>query len=140
MSEMGRNFKIMKPSNSIRYTYKKRSSKSRKLEVHQTIIIFTKLLINRLRNKLDKYQPVTQVAFRKKFSTCENLMMRLLAEETTECNHNVCFLFVDFDKSFGSLEYWTIINNFQMHVQTIKQENCEAKYDFFNSSKKQGNK
>lgn len=44
--------------------------------------VLSKIITNKLTNKLDEYQPVDQAAFRKGFSACDQLLMvKILIEK-----------------------------------------------------------
>lgn len=72
--------------------------------------LLTKIITNRLTNKLDAYQPVEQAGFRKGFSTIDHLQsIRTLIEKTTEYNVPLHLAFIDFHKAFDSIETWAFI-------------------------------
>lgn len=72
--------------------------------------LLTRIITNRLTNKLDAYQPVEQAGFRKGFSTIDHLQaIRTLIEKTTEYNIPLHLAFVDFHKAFDSVETWAFI-------------------------------
>ena len=67
--------------------------------------LFTRIIANRLTNKLDSYQPVEQAGFRKGYSTVEHLQtLRLLIEKATEYDIPLHLAFVDFQKAFDCIE------------------------------------
>lgn len=76
--------------------------------------LFTKILTNRLANKLDQYQPREQAGFRAGFGTNDHLQVtRNLIEKTKEYNMSLYLAFVDFEKAFDSLELYAILNSLQ---------------------------
>lgn len=73
--------------------------------------LLTKIITNRLSNKLDSYQSPEQAGFRKGYSTTEQIQnLRTLIEKCTEYNVPIHLAFVDYAKAFDSIELWAIIN------------------------------
>lgn len=65
--------------------------------------------MNGLTNKMDNYQPVEQGGFRKSFSTSDHLLtIRILIEKSNQYNLPLYFAFVEYEKAFDTLEFWTI--------------------------------
>ncbi|XP_044767130.1 uncharacterized protein LOC123323016 [Coccinella septempunctata] len=72
--------------------------------------LLTRIITNRLTNKMDAYQPAEQAGFRKGFSTTDHLQaIRILIEKTTEYNIPLHLAFVDFYKAFDSVEPWAFL-------------------------------
>lgn len=72
--------------------------------------LLTRIITNRLTNKMDAYQPAEQAGFRKGFSTTDHLQaIRILIEKTTEYNIPLHLAFVDFHKAFDSVEPWAFL-------------------------------
>ena len=76
--------------------------------------LLTKIITNRITNKLDFYQPVEQAGFRKQYSTIDHLhTVRTLIEKCTEYNVPLHLAFVDFQKAFDSVETWAVIESLE---------------------------
>lgn len=76
--------------------------------------LLTKIITNRITNKLDFYQPVEQAGFRKHFSTTDHLhTIRTLIEKCTEYNVPLHVAFVDFQKAFDSVEIWAVLESLE---------------------------
>lgn len=74
--------------------------------VPQIYKLLTKIINNRLVNKLDNYQPPEQAGFRSGYSTQDHLqVMRNLIEKSKEYNLPLCLAFIDFEKAFDSIEH-----------------------------------
>lgn len=62
--------------------------------------LFTKVIQNRIKDKLEEGQPVNQVAFRRNYSTTEHLfVMNQLIEKAQEYNIPVYVAFLDYPKT-----------------------------------------
>lgn len=71
--------------------------------------LFTRIITNRITNKLDAYQPVEQAAFRKGYSTNDHLLtVKIIIEKSIEYNFPIHMAFVDYEKAFDSVEHWAI--------------------------------
>ncbi|XP_050449705.1 uncharacterized protein LOC126850606 [Cataglyphis hispanica] len=68
--------------------------------------LLTKIIINRLTNKFDSYQPPEQARFRKDYSTIEQIQnIKTLIEKCTEYNVQIHLAFIDYSKAFDSWSY-----------------------------------
>lgn len=76
--------------------------------------LFTKIITNRLENKLDFYQPLEQAGFRTGFGTNDHLQaVRALIEKSIEYNRPLALVFVDFHKAFDTVEPSAILKTLQ---------------------------
>ena len=67
--------------------------------------LLTTIILNRLTNKFDFYQPVEQAGFRKGYSMTDHLqVVHTLIEKTTEYNILLHMAFIDYHKAFDSIE------------------------------------
>lgn len=72
--------------------------------------LLTKIITNRLTEKLDFYQPVEQAGFRKGFGTMDHIQaLRSLIEKGNEYNIPIHLAFIDFHKAFDSIEKWAFL-------------------------------
>ncbi|KAM0735271.1 LINE-1 retrotransposable element ORF2 protein [Formica fusca] len=72
--------------------------------------LLTKIITNRLSQRLDFYQPVEQAGFRKGYSTIDHIQaVRTLVEKCTEYNVPLHLAFVDYQKAFDSIETWAVL-------------------------------
>jgi len=68
--------------------------------------IFTKILQNRIKTDLDRYQPREQAGFRAGFSTMDHLhTINQLIEKANEYQLDLCIGFIDYEKAFDSVEH-----------------------------------
>lgn len=73
--------------------------------------LFTRVILNRLTNKLDSYQPPEQAGFRSGYSTSDHLQtLKTLIEKCHEYNKPIVLTFVDYEKAFDTIETWAVIN------------------------------
>ena len=73
--------------------------------------LLTKIIVNRLTNKLEFYQPIEQAGFRKGYSTIDHIqVVRTLIEKCTEYNVPLHLAFVDYQKAFDTLEIWAVLH------------------------------
>lgn len=71
--------------------------------ISQIYKLLANILINKLTNKLDEYQPVDQAVLIKDYRTSDHLLkMRLLLKKNSL---NICLTFANFYKIFDSMEY-----------------------------------
>eukprot|EP00057_Strongylocentrotus_purpuratus_P009229 XP_011663703.1 PREDICTED: uncharacterized protein LOC105438068 [Strongylocentrotus purpuratus] len=69
-------------------------------------IIFTKVIQNRIKDRLDSNQPREQAGFRAGFSTTDHLQaINQLIEKANEYQLQLCLGFVDYQKAFDSIEH-----------------------------------
>ena len=72
--------------------------------------LFTRIINNRLSNKLDNYQPEEQAGFRKGYSTSDHLQtLKGIIERHNEYNMPLALGFVDFEKAFDTIETWAVM-------------------------------
>ena len=68
--------------------------------------VFSDILQQRMFGTLDFHQPCEQTGFRAGYSTIDHLqVVNQLQEKANECNSPLCFAFVDYEKSFDSIEF-----------------------------------
>lgn len=66
--------------------------------------LFTKVITNRLSNKMDFYQPREQAGFRSGFGTNDHLqVVKSIIEKCVEYNRPLVLIFVDYEKAFDSV-------------------------------------
>ena len=89
--------------------------------------LFTKLLTNRITQKLDDNQPVEQAGFRSGFSTIDHLQaINQLIEKTSEYKLPIYLCFVDYEKAFDSVELRAVLTTLtnqgieQQYINTIR--------------------
>ena len=71
--------------------------------------LFTKIITTRLEKKLDENQPREQAVFRSKYSTTDHINQ--LKEKCREYNIPLCVAFVDYEKSFDSVQTQAILTS-----------------------------
>ncbi|XP_048481070.1 uncharacterized protein LOC125489368, partial [Plutella xylostella] len=75
---------------------------------------FSRVIANRLAQKLDEFQPPEQAGFRKSFSTIDHIhTVRQIIQKTEEYNQPLCLAFVDYEKAFDSIETWAVLGSLQ---------------------------
>ena len=73
--------------------------------------LFTRIITQRLTNKLDTYQPREQAGFRRGYSTMDHLQtVKILIEKANEYNITLWMAMIDYEKAFDSIEIWAVIN------------------------------
>ena len=71
---------------------------------------FTKIITTRLGKKLDENQPREQAGFRSKYSTTNRIHAIIqLKEKCSEYNIPLCVAFLDYEKTFDSVQTQTIL-------------------------------
>ena len=76
--------------------------------------LFTKIITPRLEKKLDENQPREQAEFSSKYSTTDHIhAMNQLKEKCRECNIPLCGAFVDYEKTFDSVQTQAILTTLQ---------------------------
>ena len=72
--------------------------------------IFTRILQTRIERTLDENQPREQAGFRNGFSTPEHLQaLNQIIEKSNECSLPLCISFVDYEKAFGTVEHFAVL-------------------------------
>ena len=78
--------------------------------------LFTKVIKNRIEKQLDKMQAKEQAGFRSGYSTTDHLqVITQLVQKSNEYELPMCFVFVDYEKAFDSVEHCGIINAIREH-------------------------
>src|ERR1700722_16922916 len=73
--------------------------------------LFTKVIKNRIEKQLDTNQDREQGGFRSGYSTTDHLqVITQLVQKANEYEMPMCFIFVDDEKEFDSVEHCGIIN------------------------------
>ena len=76
--------------------------------------LFSRVITNRLAQKLDEFQPPEQAGFRKGYSTVDHIhTLRQVIQKTEEYNRPLCLAFVDYEKAFDSIETWAVLESLQ---------------------------
>ncbi|CAG9133443.1 unnamed protein product [Plutella xylostella] len=76
--------------------------------------LFSRVITNRLAQKLDEFQPPEQAGFRKGFSTIDHIhTVRQIIQKTEEYNQPLCLAFVVYEKAFDSIETWAVLESLQ---------------------------
>ena len=71
--------------------------------------ILTRLLQTRIERTLDKNQPREQAGFRKGYSTKDHLQaLNQITEKSNEYNLPLCIGFIDYEKTFDTVEHFAI--------------------------------
>ena len=98
------------------------------LSVHGKI--FGIVLINRIKDRVDKELKNGQAGFRKGRSTVERLsILRNIIEQSVECQAGLCINFVDFEKAFDSVHRESLWNI--MRCYGIYQKNSFEWCNYF---------
>ena len=72
--------------------------------------LYTRIITNRLENKLEFYQSREQAGFRSGYATADHLQcLKTLIEKTIEYNRPLVLIFVDFHKAFDTVELPAIL-------------------------------
>ena len=72
--------------------------------------VLTKVLTKRLEKTLDENQPRKQAGFRSRFSTKDHIhVVNQLTEKCREYNIPLCIAFVDYEKTFSSVQTQVIL-------------------------------
>ncbi|GJQ73614.1 hypothetical protein Trydic_g13957 [Trypoxylus dichotomus] len=79
--------------------------------------VFIRIVITRLENKIDFYQPVEQADFRREYGTNGHLeSIKTLIEKTIEYSTALVLTFVDFQKAFDTIELIEDLRGFRNAV------------------------
>jgi hypothetical protein len=72
--------------------------------------LFTRVISNRLTNKLDSYHPVEQAGFRQGYSTNDHLQtIKMVIQKHNEYKMPLVLAFIDYEKAFDSVEIWAVM-------------------------------
>ena len=95
--------------------------------------LFTKIITTRLEKKLDENQPREQAGFRSKYSTTDHMhAINQLKENCCEYNIPLCVPFVDYEKTFDSVQTQAILTSLQ--EQEIEDVYMEILKDIYTDS------
>ena len=83
--------------------------------------LFTKVIKNRIEKQLDINQAREQAGFRSGYSTTDHLQVITVVQKSNEYELPMCFIFVDYEKAFDSVEHCGIIN-------AIKEQQINSVY------------
>ncbi|CAG9116832.1 unnamed protein product [Plutella xylostella] len=76
--------------------------------------LFSRVITNRLEQRLDDFQPPEQAGFRKGYSTIDHIhTLRQVIQKTEEYNLPLYLAFVDYEKAFDSIELWAMLQSLQ---------------------------
>nr|ADI61810.1 endonuclease-reverse transcriptase [Bombyx mori] len=76
--------------------------------------LFSRVITNRLAQRLDDFQPPEQAGFRRGFGTVDHIhTVRQIIQKTEEYNLPLCLAFVDYEKAFDSIEIWAVLESLQ---------------------------
>ena len=94
--------------------------------------LFTKVIKNRIEKQLDINQAREQAGFRSGYSTTDHLqVITQLVQKSNEYELPMCFIFVDYEKAFDSVEHCGIINAIKEHQ--INSVYIETLINIYNS-------
>ena len=94
--------------------------------------LFTKVIKNRIEKQLDINQAREQAGFRSGYSTSDHLqVITQLVQKSNEYELPMCFIFVDYEKAFDSVEHCGIINAIKEHQ--INSVYIETLINIYNS-------
>jgi Reverse transcriptase (RNA-dependent DNA polymerase) len=94
--------------------------------------LFTKVIKNRIEKQLDVNQAKEQAGFRSGYSTTDHLqVITQLVQKSNEYELPMCFIFVDYEKAFDSVEHCGIINAIKDHQ--INSVYIETLINIYNS-------
>ena len=94
--------------------------------------LFTKVIKNRIEKQLDINQAREQAGFRSGYSTTDHLqVITQLVQKSNEYEIPMCFIFVDYEKAFDSVEHCGIINAIKEHQ--INSVYIETLINIYNS-------
>ena len=94
--------------------------------------LFTKVIKNRIEKQLDINQAREQAGFRSGYSTTDHLqVITQLVQKSNEYEIPMCFIFVDYEKAFDSVEHCGIVNAIKEHQ--INSVYIETLINIYNS-------
>lgn len=74
--------------------------------------LFTRIIANRLKAKLDLYQPREQAGFRSGYGTNDHLqVLKNLIEKSIEYNKPLVLIFVDYEKAFDTINQYQMLKS-----------------------------
>ncbi|CAB3240548.1 unnamed protein product [Arctia plantaginis] len=76
--------------------------------------LFSRVITNRLAQRLDEFQPPEQAGFRSGYGTIDHIhTVRQIIQKTEEYNQPLCLAFVDYEKALDSIEIWSVLESLQ---------------------------
>jgi hypothetical protein len=75
--------------------------------------LFSRVIANRLARRLDEFQPPEQAGFWSGYGTIDHIHTVRQIIQKTEDNQPLCLAFVDYEKTFDSVEIWSVLESLQ---------------------------
>lgn len=76
--------------------------------------LFSRVILNRLAQKFDDFQPPEQAGFQKGYRTIDHIhTLRQVIQKTEEYNQPLCLAYVDYEKAFDTVETWAVLESMQ---------------------------
>ncbi|KAI5718070.1 hypothetical protein M8J77_015738 [Diaphorina citri] len=95
--------------------------------------LFTKIILNRIKNILDENQPPDQAGFRAGYSTMDHLfVVNQVIEKYNEYNKKLYIAFIDFNKAFDMVEHKSLMN--ALHQQGVPKPYIDILEKIYDSS------
>lgn len=77
-------------------------------------ILFSRVITNRLARRFDEFQPPEQAGFRGGYGTTNHIhTVWQIIQKSEEYNQPLRLAFVDYEKAFGSIETWAVLESLQ---------------------------